>query len=878
MTLRIFSGVKDTITDDLVGRATEAAGQALRPVAQVVDQTTDAVFATSGYLSRATDIPFVGPPVSPIDRIEQASRPTVKAEETKTTDNTASPDAMAMATDRLYTFGDPAVYDNILSEYHSPIANWRFFVTSDAVLKNSFADTMTPSADGSASANYYEILQDVDQITLIETGVTGYNIKEVVVETKIGTTLQNRAMNALSFIVRVTEPYGTTLMDSIIHACTRLNVPNWRLAPFHLELTFKGIHPTTGMPKEIPYRRIWAVAVHDITCTFDTGTVNYEILLRPYNHVAFDHAYATLKKNEGVVARTLGEALGVLCQHLTENPDRKEAGGFQKNYVKYKYKFHAETLKNLQGSTDPDAWVIAPNMWTGESLAGGFKVEDAGSEKTVIHFGANTRFEQAIELLIAVTREGHNMLGIDKANQRQAAETQQETPEPGSNTIGQSDRNEFYIFRIDPQVKLLGFNRLTGDYNKEITYHIYFFEFNTLTLDREHVSRLATRPGQEERWKKIAKRINKRYDYTYTGLNTEVIDLRMELNMLWKVALPFNSGQYDFSLIRDGRYLNEANWKDVVEARALRRYITLANEQKILDRQVGYLEGTVGPFTAEQTEQMERRQTVLREKNAIEIDPEQALTISRALDTVADSLKPTFAGEDPIRQGGDIGTTVVASQPRLTPSNQRHYGEDLIGTVSSALVHNNNNLLGSLMVAFSEESARESPTGTHLQIEGEHQPERTLFGNLLNQVFSPGKDFLLIELQIRGDPWWLGADTYQIQHFSATGGQSTQNAVFMTIRGEQPTANFLEHSHMFLLRFGTPVGYDSATGLPQVRPGGMFEGVYEVIEVRNHFDEQGKFTQILKAKRDNGSVITPLTSGDKETIAAAQTRPGVPSP
>ncbi len=124
---------------------------------------------------------------------------------------------------------------------------------------------------------------------------------------------------------------------------------------------------------------------------------------------------------------------------------------------------------------------------------------------------------------------------------------------------------------------------------------------------------------------------------------------------------------------------------------------------------------------------------------------------------------------------------------------------------------------------------------------------RELTGSFLANLFGNASSFLNIELQIRGDPYWMGSgnvieDTYTAsQLVNSPGASGSQGG---------STANFLASSVMFILWFRTGENYNDQTGLMQFDTASDFyNGAYGVTEVTNSF-KQGIFTQTLSAYKD----------------------------
>jgi len=115
-------------------------------------------------------------------------------------------------------------------------------------------------------------------------------------------------------------------------------------------------------------------------------------------------------------------------------------------------------------------------------------------------------------------------------------------------------------------------------------------------------------------------------------------------------------------------------------------------------------------------------------------------------------------------------------------------------------------------------------------------PTKFIYGTILNQAYGPLTSKLMtIELTIRGDPYWLGAGTFE-KAISRANDQWSD---------VQP--NFAVGCNVFILRFAYPLGQDDDGNL-LLNNNETVTGCYQVNRVTHHFTD-GKFTQVLSATR-----------------------------
>lgn len=121
--------------------------------------------------------------------------------------------------------------------------------------------------------------------------------------------------------------------------------------------------------------------------------------------------------------------------------------------------------------------------------------------------------------------------------------------------------------------------------------------------------------------------------------------------------------------------------------------------------------------------------------------------------------------------------------------------------------------------------------------------------SISNMIFNiyDKKNFIEITLEIRGDPWWIGKTNIEVtDYIKSYTGQSDS----IQPNKDKYFTDYIQGDNTFLLTFNTGNDYDEDTGLMNVSQGNLtFNGIYAVIEVNNTF-ENGSFTQTLTAYKD----------------------------
>ena len=172
---------------------------------------------------------------------------------------------------------------------------------------------------------------------------------------------------------------------------------------------------------------------------------------------------------------------------------------------------------------------------------------------------------------------------------------------------------------------------------------------------------------------------------------------------------------------------------------------------------------------------------------------------------------------------------------------------------------------------------------------GGDSPGSVAFSNLSSSIYNPA-NFVSCELEIRGDPYWLGngnvIDGVNMKNIlmsvDKTSTTSTYNSSNTVIQTNQ-FADYIFGENLFEFNYRTGSVPDENTGLvsftSNISTSRTFSGQYTVYHVTNSF-KQGQFTQILKAYKcvtnptinvqdavnSNNSVINLETSKVQTTI------------
>lgn len=713
-----------------------------------------------------------------------------------------------------------AFIDNPLNEYQNWTYNWTFFMVSPENWNKTGSDTML--GDGTP------------KIVIAESGTTGYSIKSVEMKHTIGPNFATNTQNALEITMHIVEPAGVTLFDRIYGASMALGILNYTKGAFFLGLKFLGYDTNGNIINPLPVKYIegqtwvWSIFIKDIHARFENGVGYYEITaigtpsLTDTNNAALlkTHYNATPANN---IEELLGNGPGgkpgefeiFLNNHESQYRRTKEA------LNKYKIIVHYESWpdgwpKDKRTLTHNNSKYSNPNRGVGAFALG-------KNGKMTSQIPERMKIEQVINLIM-MNSPYIQAIG-NRTNNNDAGDTADK-------------KNQFsQLWRIETEVKLLDFDLVFNDYTREYIYHVYHYDSPRVVLNPQ------VNPGneaggnpninlmQEDVQRKRIKEIigkgylSKRYDYIYTGLNTEVLNLEIKFESMWTAVQAIFAGTRDYgnahapAKIYDpsrARYLADTLIKEnkmVEEALQIRKLLDIAEYSK----KAAFGEQVIST-------DREGNQRVYR----VGADPdfESVLAEGEAAEKEAQRrIQNIEAQQRAIQQAQEaVGLS--------GPIDKRIYIEELKVDFRK---------LPPVPITMSQEDRSSERHGNQSSDEA-YARGRSLLSSTLNQVLSghTPKDLMNINLEIRGDPYWLGIGNIDKHHYSST--PSTPKV-----------PNIKLGEHMFFLMFKMPVGFDKSGELQfdyePVEQSQVICGLYSVLECISKF-EDGKFTQSLKAIRD----------------------------
>jgi GH24 family phage-related lysozyme (muramidase) len=749
--------------------------------------------------------------------------------------------------DRLAGINLSQIEENCLNRYHNYTYHWRMFLINDMDEREKLL-----SGDIGKYADTIKSLEKAGRLlTIVESGVTGYGIDEVQMVTKCA----DRNTTTIGFNIELTEPMGSSFLDKLGLATVHLGVPTFREAPWHLELTFMGYEPETGLPRRItdgqgrPIYKLWPVYLTDIKTTMIHSLTKYSIKAVPACEKARANNLALLRTGAKITASTLGEALTKLAEEM---PAKMSESDYYIQDNKYRFEFHPPEMASWRLVEQGDGF-IKPNRSSGWD-----KVQ---IDKTSVQFAASSNIYDIIDILSICTTECQHNLGVVNQDLKQRQDGDNGERAAGGSITDISQTN-FQAVSVYPEVTKLTFRPTTGDYDREIVYHIHQRDISTPLIDQRQTERLARdKVAAQQRYFEFGRRLNKRYDYMYTGLNTEILSLDIKLDNLYRATLAHMGGLYSNPLITEGYFLD----KEKIKVRMDALKSTFENNKREIRKIDEELKSS--SVTAGKRKELELQRNKLESNNNAYKERMRTLAMGTAKPNDPTNDAVFEVEQSALSRDAEIHGSPYAQQLAKTQNDRLKkfkkdnekvaYAENLQGDLQVTLDWYASTGKGTSLIIFGEDD-RKAEADFLMSVETKYGRGRGIAASVLNQVYTSNAygDMVTIDLEVRGDPYWLGMDSYELLKYQHdTISRSRPDTSKGTPSGDGPHQvngypNFVEAQHLFLLTFNAPKEYDEM-GLTRNNGNepSFFERVYHVREVTSIF-RQGQFIQRLKANMD----------------------------
>lgn len=392
--------------------------------------------------------------------------------------------------------------DNVLNKYETYTYNWALHITHPANLDLKL--------DQLKSQNKI--------ITLAQSGVENeISIESVEHRFALAFVTPNRQALGSQFDVSFVEVGGITFFSRIIKAAKDLDLENHLKAVFIFELNFSG-----ASPDGIPTRNIrdagpfyYYCVFRSLTMSFQNGAAYYSGSLVEVTEEAFKQNEFTLISDVNVSANDFGEFLTNFQNEL--NKQARNVAATNPNILWP----NSYVLKDEYGASNWTFGSIDPG-----TLEGARVVSLTGNAAT-FSLPQGTTITSAISAALMAT-ENFRRLPIGLTGNRFAKNDPNETI---ANPEAFADQIRWFSYRTS--IKYGNYDKLSNNYARQLTYTVIPVLAPQAINDPDSYQQVNSSPSiQRDKINKMFSngQIKKRYDYIFTGKNTEVLNFDIALN------------------------------------------------------------------------------------------------------------------------------------------------------------------------------------------------------------------------------------------------------------------------------------------------------------------------------------------------------------
>lgn len=702
-----------------------------------------------------------------------------------------------------------------------------------------------------------------------ESGRTSsFYIKDVEIQGYVGANAMSKTTTATLVTIKIIEPQGCSFIDKLLLAAGQIHIQNIKQYPLILDLSFRGYNRSTGLEETVVIQKqSWRLVLNNMDTSMNEGGSEYTLYLAVQGDTGF---YRLAPMN--------------IIQQITEFPVTNVLSFFNDlaNKVNEQLRISRDTEHNTPVVKIAFKIDSLMNNWTiGQSP------DKKNAQSAFLNFTgqptfkcpAGTTITDIVDAVLANTKEGQKV--INPAS-----------PPDGTQTADPTTPTLPKIARVTCKVENPSFNSVLNEYDKNYTYYVTLQDNIRILIEKP-----TTQNDNRSQYLISSGALQKKYSYYFTGENQDILHWDLTLNALWINATTMYPDGYQRKNNTDSKFNQQAPpARGVNSERAILPSSTQFTPQPATpDAATGAYSTSTSAFSANSipiANQSFASTPTLNLLSAAAVTSTTsaagALNFSSAVANLQQTTNPIPSQNilaSVVNQGipGNVGLISQLNQPvipGISPSvpvqacsaSNFPASVPILSGAAAKLTTPNTPIITPQGQTLAQSNATQdilietlgSPnTSTLLQlysdgIDHSYGPNttdrffeatdalgRTSFGNIMNQVKAAGHDtdLLKINIEIRGDPFWLGESDVQIFNRLDAGG----NAALSKINPQ--SANFLYGENSFFLTFKTPQNYDESTGFVNLQTADLFVGVYAVNTIVHSFSD-GKFTQKIEAIRD----------------------------
>lgn len=582
------------------------------------------------------------------------------------------------------------------------------------------------------------------KIIIAETGATAvFNLTDLEIAHVMGWGGETRSANGQIANITIEETNGVRFFDYLVRACSVLNIQNYLNATYLLEVQFKASGGEI-QTEASEYYFVYSLRFTDVNMQVSEKGATYFIKAVDNGFTALSEIGSDIKQTIEVSAKTLGEFVEKFQNALNKNSK--------------------DEVKQLGASLHDQYFINIPDEWKE------FKFDNLNkpSNSRISRDLANETsllitFQQGSSVVDIITNVLAATVEIEKLPTTEGFALTDPDGKPIANL---SQLHKFY--RLSTTTQFGDFDTIRGSYQRNYSFSVIDQIIPMMTLNEE----LETYDNPDVMTKRVQNLISegllrKRYDYYFTGLNTEV--LRFDINL--------DATYFRLKPIRDGHVGS-----------------TQANKGAIFDMI----------------------------KNA---DP-RGEDASQPFDPTKDYIQ--YAARPTPLKVPESATTNLDAETARNIRNSNNYFLEWYGLPE-------NKSKGYAIPNEASGVPRETRTGV---VTGS-SPGAIKFGAVYSDL-SDTSDLTIIDIEIKGDPFWLGMSNLTSAYRKTAADGLAQFAIYD------------KGANLFWLTVNSPGSLDLESGEMDFEDSMVISGLFAVDKVISRFTA-GSFTQNLEARKDTAT-------------------------
>lgn len=687
----------------------------------------------------------------------------------------------------------------------------------------------------------YRNLDVSDGVVIAETATSSvFTISDLEMTQNYAITVEGREGFVSEGYITILDPYAIGLFDSLLASASQLGLANFNIADvgYLLRVRFTG-YDDSGNPvvsNEIldKYDYTFPIRVLEIKLDVTERGGQYRIKFAGMTTDSLSSTFGIIKEIQSIKGANAKEFIENSFKKLNEEEDKKV----------YKTKLFADQYE-IQFKLD-DYLTVDNLKWHRKQpeLAAGTSTKSVDMEDQDTDVTATREGTHIMEIVRRAFSESVYGQQLIKADKKRSAESSTS----GTNTDEASASQQTMWWRVDTDVEYLEFDPLSNQYQRKITYYIYAWKSDLYSKDDLDV--IATSP--EEVKKRVMqyaeKSLKKRYDYYYTGLNTEIISLKLNFQALYYMLATIYNEQNPSGLYQQGKRTQKTDEDGYVDP--LYKKIGEINKLRAENAQIAKDQSALDP--KEDSSEKKKLETRRKENNKRIEELQSELKASNAASAIAKAQRDRASQVQQL--AGVTGKTQQIAGPKGT--EKRTFAEDL--------------KFGELPPFLPRFMEDDRPPDQKQTLESGRN--RSLWSTTQQNIDDKarGSDLFKINMEIRGDPYWMGVPGLLLRERYKNLGSK--------LNAEEFADYYLGATRLYLeVKSLTLPESDDDTEIQKVsdRPS-VLSAVYGVSKVKHKF-KAGKFTQEIEGYRDlavHGKKMIDLLADKKKAEEAS--RPAQP--